>query len=301
MFFVQRWREETPLGHRVTAVPGVSVLDWFRSGWGVDDPQSWVESQLGCDVYGLDSIFERVPERGLPRPSTMDELRALLVEHLWVESDDDPRVGEHSVRVRTNDDETDLAYYFVDDEAFDDEEWTFLRYVTWPLPADAGDGGFDHDVPVRTVAGLGDGPDAVFSVRFSYHQHGDGTSLDIDGAVMFPGVTLPELGARLREATDARWPFDAVLLRALAVQDDIGAALARLEGYDPEGPAIDAEPHERTLVQQDPHIVQVARYIDDFWQYDQWFLFDTRWAAAHPGLARSLLRLAAHWDPLRFT
>jgi hypothetical protein len=318
MFFVRRWREETPLGHQVIARPGVSVLDWFRSGWGVDDPEAWIQAQLGCDVYGLESIFERVPERELPLPSTMDELRLLLVEHLWVESDDDPRVGPHSVRVRTNDDETDLAYYFVDDEAADDEPWTFFRSGTWPLPAGAGDAGFDHDVPVRSVAPLGDDPDTVFSVRISYQDHGDGTSLDVDGAVVFPGVTVPQLGARLREVTDATaagWPFDAQLLRALATEDDIGVALARfarMEGYDPPGwsdrkdltagrraaPAVEAEPHERTLVQQDAHIVQVARYIDDFWGYDQWFLFDSRWAAAHPGPARSLLRLAADWDPL---
>ena len=43
--------------------------------------------------------------------------------------------------------------------------------------------------------------------------------------------------------------------------------------------------------------MQVARYIDDFFGFDQWFLFDTRWAAANPDLARSLLRYAAHWDP----
>ncbi|MGW3853458.1 hypothetical protein [Micromonospora arida] len=42
---------------------------------------------------------------------------------------------------------------------------------------------------------------------------------------------------------------------------------------------------------------QVARYIDDFFGFDQWFLFDTRWAAANQDLARSLLRYAAHWDP----
>lgn len=49
-------------------------------------------------------------------------------------------------------------------------------------------------------------------------------------------------------------------------------------------------------MQLDPHIAQVARHIDSFFEFDQWFLFDTRWAAAHPDLARSLLRYAAHGD-----
>lgn len=52
-----------------------------------------------------------------------------------------------------------------------------------------------------------------------------------------------------------------------------------------------------SLIGLDPHIAQVARYIDGFFGFDQWFLFDIRWAAAHPDLARSLLRYAAHWDP----
>ena len=36
----------------------------------------------------------------------------------------------------------------------------------------------------------------------------------------------------------------------------------------------------------------------DRWKHDQWFVFDDRWAAAHPDLAQSLLRYAVHWDPL---
>jgi hypothetical protein len=35
-----------------------------------------------------------------------------------------------------------------------------------------------------------------------------------------------------------------------------------------------------------------------FFGYQQWFLFDTVWAAAHPDLAASLLRYAEDRDPL---
>ncbi|GAA4572225.1 hypothetical protein GCM10023176_34690 [Micromonospora coerulea] len=48
----------------------------------------------------------------------------------------------------------------------------------------------------------------------------------------------------------------------------------------PERPA-------ESLIRLDAHIAQVARYIDAFFGFDQWFLFNTRWAAAHPDLARS--------------
>ncbi|BCJ48059.1 hypothetical protein GCM10010168_24190 [Actinoplanes ianthinogenes] len=327
MYFIQRWREETPLGKRVTAVPGVTVLDWFRQGWQQDDPEKWFGDQLDGDPYGLESIFERAREHDLPRPETMDQLRELLVEHLWVESDDDPRVGWHTVRVRTNDDETDLAYYFVDDETAVDypETFAFALHDSWPLPGDAVDADFAFDVPVQAVPAAGPGPGAVFSVRLSFEDRGGGTNLDLDGAVMFPGVTLPGLAAHLQGITDAEaggWPHDAQMLRALAGPGDreIGAALerfARLGGYEPAPwrlaqmaahaaahqralEVLSDEPHPRTLVRRDPHIVQVARYIDDFWGYDQWFLFDSHWAAAHPLLARSLLRWAAHWDPCEY-
>jgi hypothetical protein len=135
-------------------------------------------------------------------------------------------------------------------------------------------------------------------------------------------LALPDLAARLRGVDGPgahRWPYDARLLRALVApgENDVGPALeryARLPGYDPSPAGIDRSPaHDAihrevldlllrqpsggSLVRLDVHIAQVARYIDNFFGFDQWFLFDTRWAAAYPDLARSLLRYAAHWDP----
>jgi hypothetical protein len=107
MYFVSRWREESPFSKRVGTVPDVTVLDWFRRGWHRDDPDEWIDSELGGHVYGLDSIFEEVRKRTLPRPESVDQLRALLREHLWVEGDDKGdyiRLGEHALRVRTDDD-----------------------------------------------------------------------------------------------------------------------------------------------------------------------------------------------------
>ncbi|ONI70737.1 hypothetical protein ALI144C_49960 [Actinosynnema sp. ALI-1.44] len=49
------------------------------------------------------------------------------------------------------------------------------------------------------------------------------------------------------------------------------------------------------------HLAQLAIHIDDTFGYQQWYLFDSTWAAAHPDLAQSLLRYAGHWDPLERT
>jgi hypothetical protein len=57
------------------------------------------------------------------------------------------------------------------------------------------------------------------------------------------------------------------------------------------------EPPPAARVAVGEHLAQAARYIDDFFGYEQLFLFDTQWAAANPDLALSLLRYATHWDP----
>ncbi|GIJ72249.1 hypothetical protein [Virgisporangium ochraceum] len=333
MYLVCRWRDQEPLSKRVVTVPGVSVLDWFRDHWDMADPRERIDAELG-DVYGLDSVFEEARARRLPPPATVDELRDLLHRHLYVEADDVTdhiRLGAHALRVRTDDDEVDLAYYFVDDEAVAalPDRLAFLVHDTWPLPGDAygahgadGAGGaagpgaeFRPTVPVRTVRLGVTGPETTFSVRLGWDAPDTGRTLDLAGAVSFPGVALPDLAGHLRTAPVARWPHEVRLLRDLVAphDGDLEPAMRRyasLSGYAPEpgrpadppgpgtgGPA-DAE-RGASLVRVDPHLVQVARYIDDFFGYDQWFLFDTRWAAAHPDLARSLLRYAVHWDPFQ--
>ncbi|MFI5490353.1 hypothetical protein [Micromonospora echinaurantiaca] len=325
MYFVCRWREDSPLSKRVATVPDATVLDWFRRGWHHDDPYEWIHSELGGDVYGLASIFEEARKRNLPRPQSVDELRELLHEHLWVEGDDDfIRLGEHALRVRTDDDEVDLAYYFIDDEAAaaSPDRLAFLLHDTWPLPVNAAatGAGFSHGVPTHTVRLTPCGPESVFSVRLCWGSPDTYRNLD-RAAIAFPGLALPDLAAGLRGADDhdaQRWPNDAQLLRALlaAGDDHIGSALqryARLPGQAPTPAGIDhipdhdathretlellPQPRAESLIRLDPHIAQVARYLDEFFGFDQWFLFDTRWAAAHPDLARSLLRYAASWDP----
>ncbi|GAB2790250.1 hypothetical protein GCM10027199_77830 [Amycolatopsis magusensis] len=46
------------------------------------------------------------------------------------------------------------------------------------------------------------------------------------------------------------------------------------------------------------HLAQLSMHCSDVFGYQQWYLFDTLWAATHPNLAQSLLRYAHHWDPL---
>jgi hypothetical protein len=110
VYFVYRTHYEGPLSRRVRRLPDAGVLDWFRRGWGCADGRDWVTAELDGSVYGLASIFDHARTEGLPRPETVDELRTLLHEHLYVEGGPDYiRLDEHSLRVRTDDDVVELA------------------------------------------------------------------------------------------------------------------------------------------------------------------------------------------------
>ena len=61
-----------------------------------------------------------------PAPQSMRELRDLLEKHLYVEQE--LRVDEHSVRVLTDDDEVDLAYFFVDGQLVKKS-----KAASWPV------------------------------------------------------------------------------------------------------------------------------------------------------------------------
>jgi hypothetical protein len=189
----------------VATRPAATVLTWFQRAWNRDDPAAWIESELEGEVYGLDSVFDEARKWNLPRPETIDELRELLHEHLWVEGDDDYiRLGERALRVRTDDDEVDLAYYFIDDGAAAalPDRLAFLLHDTWPLTSAAAASGtaFRPDVPVRTVRLDAPGPESVFSVRLCWKSPDVDRNLHLPGAVAFPGLTLPDLAARLRSA-----------------------------------------------------------------------------------------------------
>jgi hypothetical protein len=330
MYFVYRSHYEGPLSRRVRQVPDRSVLEWFRRGWGCPAPRDWVEAELGGPVYGLASIFEAAGAKGLVPPETVGELRALLHEHLYVEGDSDwIRLDEHSLRVRTDDDEVELAYYCFDEvAAANAERLAFVLHDTWPLPGDAGEAGaFDPGcaVTVATPAGGGDATTYAVFLTFS-----DSESLATLEPLAFPGVDLPRLPGHLRAAAPDEdvWPPELLVLRALVAPHDtsVEPALRRCNlwpGFnlnDNAWPPGLAEPHATvhreataiidgggctggrdpgaSLLRVDEHLAQLAMHCSDVFGYQQWFLFDTRWAAAHPDLARSLLRYAGHWDPL---
>jgi hypothetical protein len=316
--FVYRSPYHGVLGKHVRWLPDASVLDWFRRAWdeAAPDPDTWLQAELGVDVYGLDSIFEEAAKKSLPKPETMAQLRKNLRKHLYVEGE--VFVDDHSVRALTDDDENPLAYYFLDQSVVDERPARIAYHVRgeWPLPASTDtDGG---DEPVTTIA---------------MSQIGD-IDWDTQGTVLrLRGVRLPGLAAWLRAADT--WPEELTLLRGcVGPDDDLAAALDRMNrwgawddqdldvaGMDGDHAAAhrvaldvmaQAEGHDVIpgplggrrpalgRVDTAEHLAQAVFHIDDEFGYLQLFIFDDVWAAAHPELAKSLRRwFGKSWDPLK--
>ncbi|BCY12026.1 hypothetical protein [Actinoplanes sp. L3-i22] len=328
MYFVYRSHYDGPLSKLVRRLPDAGVLDWFRRNWTRDDPRGWLPEELGADVYGLATIFEAARKHALPRPESTDQLRTMLHEHLYVEGDADfIRLDEHSLRVRTDDDEVELAYYFFDEEtlARHPSRLAYLVHEAWPLPDEPG---AEPAVPLTTYA--------VFLTFY------DGSSLEVAVPVTFPGVGLAGLAAELERGADERWPPELRVLAALVTQaakelpapgqgelfpgpagpvtDPLGAALERanrwpgfsLSARDPlldgdltnalgnalRAPAPENRDPGASLIRVGPHLAQMAMHCSTEFGFQQWFLFDTAWSTAYPQLSASLLRYAADWDPL---
>ncbi|BCJ39903.1 hypothetical protein GCM10010168_27620 [Actinoplanes ianthinogenes] len=314
MHFVYRSHYAGPLSKLVRRLPDATVLDWFRRHWGRAEPRNWIANELGADVYGLSSIFEAAREHRLPPPESTDQLRTLLHEHLYVEGDADYiRLDEHSLRVRTDDDEVELAYFFLDDRvvAAAPDRLAYLLHESWPLPEDA-----EKDPP---------GEPATYATFLTYY---DGASLDGADQVTFPGIELAELANHLPRASRHGWPPELHVLAALVApgEKSLAPALHRANlwpgfSLDADAPWPDElarrdDPHaaalalvedpvlaggrrpEASLVQVGGHLAQLAMHCSGAFGFQQWYLFDSLWVASHPDLAASLTHYAADWDPL---
>ncbi|SMC85770.1 hypothetical protein [Lentzea albidocapillata] len=318
MFFVYRSHYKGPLSKLVRRLPDDSVLAWFQRNWRDPDPGTVVERELGADVYGLHTIFDAALRHDLPVPASTDELRAVLHEHLYVEGGEDHvRLDDHSLRVRTDDDEVELAYFFFDDTVIAEstDRLTYLLHEEWPLPDTAGTAThFTPSVSVVRAGPPGTDGTSTYAVLLTFY---DGESLAITTPWEFAGVALNNLPAYLRAVEPTPdWDPELLVLRELTEPGDttVGPALDRCNrwpGFNlnenpwPGPPRDDAltdgrDPNLSELHVAD-HLAQLAIHIDDTFGYQQWYLFDSTWAATHPDLARSLLRYAGHWDPLERT
>ncbi len=304
IWFVYRTHYEGPLSKRVKKLEAPSVLAWFQKA--IKQKGKGVEKELGGHVYGLDSLFEEAHEV----PKSVAALRDLLEEHLY--SEGDIRVDAHSVRVSTDDDEVELAYFFLDDAAVKkNDRVAWLLHDSPKLPTAIGKGKYKPPVPVDALSKVkGEGTTYVCLLTFADSESIPGS------AHAFQGVRLPELAAHMRTAKPAEWPFELRLLRAYLDGDDLVSGLEKIASF-PLLDVVNAESTREATTAKDmaalakgrktdakklvmhasPHAILFSPYVSKAFGHQQMIFFDDLWASANPDLASSLLRYASGWDP----
>ena len=139
-----------------------------------------------------------------------------------------------------------------------------------------------------------------------------------------PSLRLPDLPTWLRQAkVTERWSLELRALRAMLPDKSESNALQNaLCGIDaiavesfyqlPEGswelvrsecekspPKLNQGDRTNSVINVSSHFAQLCSHVDNTFGHQQWFLYDDLWAAAHPELARSLMRYGLSWDPFQ--
>jgi len=314
-----------------------TVIDWFRNHWQtIEEPQDFAhaEALLGTDVYSFSEVFRYVRESGMPPPTTIEEVRDALSWCYHTEI----RYEEHCVQVLTDDDDTDMAYYFFDDAfAAAHPDLTAYLLLDGPLPDGAGEPGWrpaDEDVGSAVFRGTGEGRIYVVAqIRDDSSLLEDLAASDVD---LIEGLRLPEMCRQLMnlgaaQAEDWGWycfeNLRETLLGGDLTEDHERAFVQALQAepgdeatwrayadwlMERDGPSPgcrllrQALPRLRGLQNGDPgrNVVHVGEHVVHLClhggadSFDQLILFDDLWGAAHPALAGALIRLGGRWDVL---
>jgi hypothetical protein len=338
-WFLYRSPYQGPSPTLVRRLPDRTPLAWFQRVWSatadterIDDEagaHDWVARHLGAELgvepYGLAWLFASGrwtnPEpawnqdRDGPFPATTwRELRDLLRRYLYVEGppDEQVQVDEHSVRAKTDDDEADLAYFFLDDAIVRTapDRVAYLMLGDWRLPVTTtpGASGFEAPVPVRTLAGAGSGTGTTWLVGLDTSRGFEETP-----PVAFAGVRLPGLAGLLRTTLPgptgpcrkdldrwSGWPPEPLALRALVAPGDrsIGAALRR---YNHLAWPLDTREAVEALYRsaEEPHTTAHARLVRVLSELQSGPRTESHWR--NPALSRiqvtsHLVQAAVHVD-----
>lgn len=109
-----------PRGRRFVRLAAPSVFAWFVGAWNRLANEVAFSDELGGDVCGLDSLFWKVAERGVPAPKSPKEMATLLETYVYYERD--IQVEDHFVHVETDDDEVDIEYFIFDDTFLEQDD-----------------------------------------------------------------------------------------------------------------------------------------------------------------------------------
>jgi uncharacterized protein (TIGR02996 family) len=195
VFFVCRSPYEGPSGKRVRRFADPTVLDWFRNRWEplaeAGSARRRVREWLDGPVYGFASLFEAIAEEQLPPPATPDQLFDYLEGYLYLEG---PLICQpYLIQCLTNDDELELAWFFLDDQFLAEEprRAAYLLYEDWWLPAGSGPGGFTSGIPTCLLDTVPFRPGTTYLAIVAYYDSSN--LIDLPGAMRIEGLRLAEL------------------------------------------------------------------------------------------------------------
>jgi hypothetical protein len=337
IWFVCRSPYEGSTGKYVRRLDGAdTILDWFRTNWywesgpGPHSSRRFADELLGTHVYGFETIFENADEENLP--STPQELHDVLQEHLYVEGSIAFEPG--ALRVQTDDDDVELAYFFFDDTfaAAHPERVAYLLNNDERLPAssDPEDGQ----------------PGSTYLIFDTFW--GSSHLSELAGPVIVRGTRLPGLfryvigGERLVERSECEALFNACT-RVLEAGDGLERSFRQSLRDDAEDEAtwsaysdwsaeqglpapglrllhealvalnaapkdlgleymLETRPAELVLLDVGDHHLTFSMPYARWGTRDlfhRWIFFDDLWASAHPHLSAALIDYVTHWDSLR--
>jgi uncharacterized protein (TIGR02996 family) len=215
--FVYRCHYVGPSGKHVAHFPDDSVLAWFQHHWShlkqADKAADRLEELLGCDVYGLASLFEAAVEHDLPPPASPKQLAEYVDRYLYVEGLVSCKA--HLIQALTDDDDLMMAYFFFDDHllARYGDRAAFLLTEGWQLPGGSATPGFRPKTKTRRVPLGGKGEGTTFAVLLSVFSS-DHLEF-MDESYRLEQMRLPDMVRHLVLSLpdDHTWPFELCVLR----------------------------------------------------------------------------------------
>ncbi len=212
LFVLRHPDEDEPWMLRRVRLTADGILAWFQSHWEAavqaSDVDGWVAERFGGSVHTLAQLFAAARLAGTPAPHTLEALSdqiAALSDIVWVRHD------EHSLRVLTDDDESEYTFGFFDAEvcAIRADRLALFTWRTSALPSTFRDRStYRPNPPVHSLVMGSTDLGRCFGISFRIDNTGWLSQLGTGdhSVVAFDGVRLPDLPALLRSAESSEWP-----------------------------------------------------------------------------------------------
>jgi uncharacterized protein (TIGR02996 family) len=249
VYFVYRSDElSDPTARYLRRFEDRTILDWFRRHWrpiaDYTTAQKHVERLFGIEVCLFGEVFEAIHERGLPRPTTIEDVQAVLQA-----SEPGTICSEqHCIQVLVDADVGDSVYYFFDDVFVEQHpELTVYLLHDWRLPDGLGSPRWKSDQKAiekqkPTLRRKGEG--RIYASTQAHVDRVFYANLKPSGVELIDGLRVPGLCRQLMVMSEDEvigcWSYPFKSLRKALFTADLAANAEELAFVE----ALRAEPDE---------------------------------------------------------